>query len=451
MIRALWFFLQIAVLVVGALWLLERPGSVVVDALGYTFTVQAGLFLLGTALTAFILFFAFRLLSGLLSIPSGMSRFFTRRAREKGYRDLTRGFVAVAAGDAAKAHFHARRVKQYLPDEKGLPLLLQAQAARMNGQDGDAIRAFEKLLTDKDASFFGIRGLLKDSLDKGDALRALDYARKAQSLHPKQGWVVRAVYDLEIRARQWDDAGRTLKRAEKIGAVTSDNARRDRVAMDVMQSDVAAREGNAKKMFEHLERAHRTDPLFAPVIARLADVYFAKDKPRKVQAMVEKAFPVAPHPILAAIWDRLAPTGPKKDSMRVMRWYEKLVTLNPDTPESHLAAARAAMHEELYGEARAYLKNAEKIQGSAELYRLRARLEEKSGGDAASVRGWLEKAADASPSKVWTCRETGRVYDGWSPIALPHGSFNTIVWDYAGAARKGDVIGAPNDLMIDAA
>jgi len=52
--------------------------------------------------------------------------------------------------------------------------------------------------------------------------------------------------------------------------------------------------------------------------------------------------------------------------------------------------------------------------------------------DGAAVRRWLERAMDAPENKVWTCAQSGLIYDRWSAFAAPHNSFNTILWDYPG-------------------
>lgn len=61
---------------------------------------------------------------------------------------------------------------------------------------------------------------------------------------------------------------------------------------------------------------------------------------------------------------------------------------------------------------------------------LYAELEEKAGRSAKSMQEYLQLAATAPADRCWICSETGRTYDKWHVYAMPHGSFNTIVWDY---------------------
>jgi HemY protein len=104
--------------------------------------------------------------------------------------------------------------------------------------------------------------------------------------------------------------------------------------------------------------------------------------------------------------------------------------LNPQSSQGWIGTARAAMAASLWGEARAFLQRAEVIERSPALYKLYAELEDRTDGDRHAMRDWLLKASGAPPTKVWFCKQSGRVYPSWSPVAEPHGSFNTIVWDY---------------------
>ena len=120
-----------------------------------------------------------------------------------------------------------------------------------------------------------------------------------------------------------------------------------------------------------------------------------------------------------------------------------------------MCAARAAMDMDLWGEAKAYLKVAEKIHPSARVFRLRAIVEQNSTHNEDAIHQLMEKASEALPDKVWICRETGLTYDEWMPIAHPHESFNTIIWDYPGARlMKRDALSFVDsraDLLIDPA
>lgn len=430
MFRALWFFLQVSLVVCAALWLISQKGMVDIAWNDYTFSFNLGIFLLFLALTIIACTALFRVIGALVDMPQSFRRRRNERNRAKGLRALTRGFVAVAAGDAKKATTYAKDVRRLLPEENGLPLLLEAQAARLRGEEGSARRSFEELLLDQDAAFFGIKGLLKSSLEEGDTLKALSYAKTAQAQNPKQGWIVKSVYDLELQSHHWDAAYHTLERLKKLKAIEEVQAKKDEVALLLILAEIDQTSGNESAGLKKLERAVKIDPGFVPAVTRLGEYYLVKGRKGKVTSLVEKAWQINPHPELADLWDKVAPVNKSSDLGRRLRWMEKLVGINPENADAQIAAAKVAMDDGLWGEARVHLTSAETLRPTAQVYRLRAKLEEETTHNANSISHWLGKAADAAPDAVWYCTQTGHVYEQWSATPLPHRSFNTMMWGH---------------------
>lgn len=451
MLRALLFAIKVGLLAVAAIWVVQNPGTVEIAWFEYHVTAHIGLVLLLLLVLVLFLLFLHRVALALAGLPGSWKKRRERKTHEKGYQALTQGLTAVAAGDAKHASERARRTRELWPKDKGLSLLLEAQAARLRGEEDVARAAFDRLLKNKDTAFLGLRGLLVDALDGGDATRALELARKAQAMHPRQPWVIRLVYDLEIQKKQWTEAEKTLKRAVRYGAIEERQAQRDHIAMLAAQAEALADKGLKGEAIAQLRKAHRMDPDFVPVSERLAALYIEKKNRRAAKQVIEETWKLNPHKDLVRLWGKLAPESKPKDISTRLRWFERLVALKPDSAESQLAAARAALDDALWGQAREYLNMAAQIQPSARLYRMYAELEENLY-HTEQAKEWLEKAADAPPDKVWTCRETGQIYERWSPVAKPHGSFNSIVWDYPKARQvlTAQALLPKNELLITA-
>lgn len=186
MIKALWFALRTGLFIAAAVWIADQPGDVRIDWKDYTFTLQLGFFLLLIVVAIMLSIFLYRVIKTFVDFPRSLGRYNEIRRKEKGYEALTIGLTAVAAGDARVALAQAKKTRKFMPEDTGLPLLLQAQAARLDGREEDAARSFTALLEDKNASFLGVRGLLQRALDGDDPAAALSMARKALDLHPKQ-------------------------------------------------------------------------------------------------------------------------------------------------------------------------------------------------------------------------------------------------------------------------
>ena len=428
MFRALWFFFQLAIVVCAAIWISAQKGTVDVVWNDYTISLHLGIFLLFLTLFTLVAVAFFRIAGMIVGAPASMSRRRRERNRKKGFQALTRGFVAIAAGDGKKATTYAKDVRYLLPDETGLPLLLEAQAARLRGEEGAAQESFEKLLGDKDAAFFGIRGLLKSSLDQGDSVKALAYAKTALDKNPKQPWILKSVYDLELQNHHWHAAMNTLERVRKFKAIDEAQARKDEIALLMILADEDRIASNENAWLKKIERAAKIDPGFTPAAQKLAAHYLTKSKNGKVASVIERAWKINPHPDLVVLWDRISPENKSSDPLRRLRWFEKLVAIKPDSADGQLAAAKAAMDAGLAGEAKAYLTMAESLRPTSQVYRLRADLEQITTRNATLIREWMDKAAEAAPDAVWYCTLTRHIYDRWSPVAEPHGSFNTIEW-----------------------
>ena len=429
MIKALWFMVKVALLAALAVWVAERPGVVRLEWLDYRFTVHVGLFLLVSLLGVLLSIFIYNVIRTFVDFPKSYRRYLEIRQREKGYRALTLGLTAVAAGDTKIAVYQAHRVTKFLPEDRGLPLLLQAQAARLDGREEDARQSFIALLESPDAAFLGVRGLLQAALDMRNYPKALELAHQALKLHPKQKWILRIVYDLQIKLRDWAKARETLYRAEKAGAFLPDKARSDRVAMLLAEAEADMENNNRLAALEKAKKAIKYDPAFVPAVSLAARLYNQTGNRRKAVRLVEKIWAVNPHPEFIAIWDALAPAGQSKKPLERLNWLEKLLSINGDAPAGLIEAGRMAMEESLWGQARSYFTRAEALAPGASLYRHLAELEERSTKNEEAALAWLEKAAHAPPEKIWICSETGRIYERWHPIAPPHGAFNTIRWD----------------------
>lgn len=442
MLRALWFIVKVALLVAAAVWVADRPGAIHLSWLDYEIDMQVGFALL--CLLAFLML-TLMIHSGLLGLIGIKRRINARRERRKtvrGLRALALGYGAIAAGDAKIAAYQAHRARSLLPADRGMAVLLEAQAARLRGDRTAALAHYETLLEDRDTAFLGLRGLIAAAAENGDTETALRHAQKAQDLYPRSPWIIRTLYTLEVRSGAWDAAWKTLNTAERRTVIDHDTARGDRIALHVAQADDAAHRDDHAGEYTHLRRAYKLDPAFVPVVARLVKQALGYKRRKDAVKMLEKAWTANPHPELAALWNEAAPHNKPYDALTRLRWMERLLELTPDHAEAHLAAAQVAGEDRLWADARTHLVAAERLRPTARLYTLWAACEDAQGHFNEGHRH-RDLAETATPDKVWTCRETGRIYEHWSPVAEPHGAFNTIVWD---DPRPGFIEALPTDL-----
>src|SRR5215469_10155575 len=142
--RWLWFLVKVGLAALAALWIAARPGHVSFVWLGWRVDTS-----IGVLIAALILLIVVALLHRLWRLvwrgPRDLQRLRSERRRRQGYRALSQGMAAVAAGDAAEAKRQARLANSLLRDPP-LVLLLAAQTAQLGGDETAAKRYFTAML-----------------------------------------------------------------------------------------------------------------------------------------------------------------------------------------------------------------------------------------------------------------------------------------------------------------
>ena len=214
--RALWFLVKLGVLGAVVAYFTANPGRATIEFLGWRADMPVGILVLAIVVLAGLLAYGGRLRRAIVRLPGRYRRHRDRSRQAKGYRALTQGLVAAAAGDANEASRQARRA-QALLDDPALTRLLAAQAAQLNGEDDAATRYFESMTEEAETAFLGVRGLLTQALKAGDKARALELAERADRLRPNTPWVLRELLALQVEAGRDEDALATLDRAQRPG------------------------------------------------------------------------------------------------------------------------------------------------------------------------------------------------------------------------------------------
>src|SRR5512146_2742818 len=157
MIRVALFLVSVAFIAAAFVWVADRPGDVAIVWMGYrveTSLMVAALAVAALIVVAVMLWSAAR---GILRSPEQVSLFFRHRRAVKGYLALTRGLIAIGAGDLKLARRSADDAARLSPGDP-LTLLLIAQSAQMAGDRAAAERAFRDMTKRGDTKLLGLRG-----------------------------------------------------------------------------------------------------------------------------------------------------------------------------------------------------------------------------------------------------------------------------------------------------
>jgi HemY protein len=424
MIRSIFLFALITLAVVAAVTLADYPGRVSVDWQGWRIDLSVGVLVLLVALIVVVAVVVSRFWGAIRRAPGRFLDMRRSGRRDRGYKALTQGMVAVAAGDVGEARRWARKADALL-DDPPLTMLLSAQAAQLGGEEAAARRYFEAMLDHPDTAFLGVRGLLMQSIKTGDKVEALRLAERAYKLRPETGWVVDQLFELQVESGLWSEANEIIASAIRRKTLPASRARRRRAAVLVEHSRVAEAEGDADTAFSRAGEAHNLDPTLVPATLALARLYKARDRAAKAERLVEEAWARAPNPELAAMYGEIISDT---DPLARVKKFQRLFSFRPDHPESHIALAEMSLAARLWGEARKHLKAAAGTAPTARVCRLMAELDENENGDIEASRKWLARATTAAPDEAWVCNDCGAVAGAWTALCGNCGSFGSLAW-----------------------
>lgn len=450
------YFPLLAVLLAVALYFAYHPGGVTLNWLGYRIDMHIGAALFLVVLAFLILQFIAWLLGAILRSPQTFSMARSNSRKAKGYRALTRGLTAVAAGDPTEARRQAK-IAHDLLGEPPLTLLLAAQAAQLAGDEGSAERYFDRLTEAPETALLGLRGLTMGALKRGDEAAALTYAEKASAVAPQAAWAAETAHNLQVKSGRIEAATHTLTQLSRAGGMAPKAAQRRRAALLTEQARrILAGEGGdanrAMAMAREAVKLTRDNPgEFVPARLVLCRALLRQGKAKEAARLIEQVWDDAPHATLGRIYlEAVGGDTPLDRAQRVQR----LVKQNPDHIESHRIGADAALTAKVWGEARKHLERLIELEQagdgvSADTCRRMARLEAgEHGAGSSGERQWLDMAAEARAGNDWVCETCGTLGAGgmetvgWQLCCPRCDAIDSLAWRPAGgASRQGAALG----------
>ncbi len=452
MIRGLLGLLVFAGLITAAIFFADHPGQVEIVWQGWQVETSVGVLAAAAVLAGLAIALLFWLVSLLLDSPRAFLRQRRERRRRAGYRALTRGMVAVAAGDPQEAQRCARRADTLLADPP-LTLLLSAQAAQLGGDETAAKKFFTAMLDRPEMEFLGLRGLLNQALRAGDRGTALRLTERAAALRPDTVWVVESLFELEAREGRWDAALETLAQAVKRRIIPRERARHHRGVILYELSLAALASGDQARGRNLAAQAQALTTDLAAPATHHARALLQDRRTGPAAKAIERAWRTIPHPDLAQVYAAIHDGAPALDRFKS---FERLAAQNPDARETHLTVAEAALDAQLWGEARRHLEQALSAPAPPFIARLpnparfpvtpdpdedtslagptprlclmMARLGEAEHEIGTNSREWLDRAVTAMPDPRYVCATCGGESLEWRSLCSHCGSFDALAW-----------------------
>lgn len=427
MIRALAAVILLFLVAAGFVWLAERPGDLVLTWQGYEIRTS----LMVAAVLIVIVIGAIALIGAIVrrivTTPRSVSQFFGARRRDRGYRALSRGMIAVGAGDVRGAR-RAASEAQALIGKEPLVLLLTAQAAQIAGDGAAARTAFEALSEERDTRVLGLHGLFVEARRQGEHIAARHFAEEALRLQPKIGWAGTALFEYQARAGDWQGALTTLAANGDAGIVEAAKARRLKAVLETARA-MELEAGEPDEARRLALDAHKLAPDLVPAATVAARLQARAGEVRRAARTLEQTWKVAPHPEIAEAYAAVRPGDSVLDRLKRVK---RLSDMRSGHAEAAIAVARAAIEARDWSEARAALGDLVRTNPSERVCLLMADIEEGENGDQGRVRMWLTRAINAPRDPAWIA--DGRIFPAWAPLSPISGTLDAFEWRVAAEA-----------------
>jgi HemY protein len=407
----------------GLTWLADNPGVVTLAWRGVEYKVSLMLALGVIAAIAVVWSIVWGALRFVFRIPSLMTLAARARQREKGLAAVSRGLIAVGAGDARAAMRHAAEAGRLIEHEP-MTKLLRAQAAQLAGDRQGAISAYKAMLEHQETHGLGLRGLHVEARRGGDHEAALQYAMRANA-HAPAAWAGQAVLDDFTRRGDWKGALATVDSNAAARLIDKPTAQRWRAVIKTAMAEEQM-DRDPKGAQALAQEACRLAPTLVPAAAIYGRLAASSGDYRRATKILESAYAQTPHPDLAAAYLRVRRGDSAEDRLARAR---TLARVAPIDPESILTVGRAALEAHDRDAARAAVapllaSDSPHGRPTRRVCLLMADIEEAEGHQGA-VREWLARAARAPRDKAWVA--DGVISDRWSPVS-PSGTLDAFVW-----------------------
>lgn len=390
--------------------LMSEPGSVTLDYDGRTYSltvfwasVALVLIVFAAMIAVIVLRFAFALIRFLLGDESAFSRIFQRYRDRRGLKALAKAQTAVAAGDAKMATKKAKLAERLLGRPE-LTRITNARAAEMSGDKRRARKYYQAMMEDPESALVGTHGLIGHAIAEDNAERAMQLAKHAQEINPKDPATLSTLVTLQSQAFDWTGARATVVQQKKLGLIDKTNAEKQEAALVLAQAEDAEREGRDEDALSLSVEAARLDLANTGAVATAVRHLIADDSMRAANKLIVDAWKLAPSSDLAAAF---AAMNPNESPAERRRRFSTLLDFHADNDEALFLRAELELADEDWAGARSAIERLGESELSARTCAIFAAIARGEGQSESIVRGWLARGLSA-PRTGSTASAIGR-------------------------------------------
>lgn len=296
-----------------ASFVVDNPGDVTMLWFNYQIETSIAFMIAAITIAVIILMSFILLIRRILYAPSNFINKRTTKHLKSGLNELTHTIAALATSniDSAEKHIHkAERLIGKTP----LTLLLEAQISKSKGNEVKTQKLLESLLEYKETEFLAARSL-SDNANKHENLpAALKFAKKAQSLEPKNNHSSLAVISLQTRMQQWDEALANVMKAK----LKRKDKKRIAALIKLMRAQSLLNNGNNEQALIIAEEASPILSNFTPATTIMANIYSKNDNNKKAISILTKALKRQPSSYLMETLQNIIESEPEEYKKKIL-------------------------------------------------------------------------------------------------------------------------------------
>jgi HemY protein len=400
-IRGAIIFLAVLAVIAVTIAVVGDPGRASLVWLGWRLDTTGSVAVILIGILALLAMAFWRIVLWVAEAPRRSARARAEVRRKQSAEVLSRGFLAIAAGEGPEARRCAQKAAELGEDSPALVRVLAAQSAEAAGDTAAAQSAYTAMLGFPEMRLVGHRGLMTLALAQGDRAGALKHAQDAYNQAKTARWAWRALFEAKLEAGEWSEALDLIEGALRRKIVTPVVAERARAAL--LTASAASLETSADPKLldqaqDSAQRAAKLSPGFPPAAVIAARLLAAAGKSAKAEDGVETAWAATPHPALWLIYrDLRTHETPRERAKRLQR----LIDRNPGHRESRiLAVEQALLAQDKPGMAAAVAALSDEAP-TQRLCGLFARAA-WAMGRSDEARAWVARGATTQPEPDWS-------------------------------------------------
>ena len=404
MIRTLLILLSIVAVLAVALLAAGDSGSASLLWLNYRIDSSARVAVVLIGLLAFCAVAFWNLALWLARSPQRAERARAEARRRHGEEALTRGFMAVAAGDGTEARRHAVKALD-LCDNIVLVRILNALAAETSRDKIATRTAYSAMVSVPELKTAGLKGLMELAQSQGEKAEAVKLAAEAYNQPRPAMWAFTTLFDARLEAGEWAEALDLIEGAltrKLISPIFSERAKASLMAASAARLEVSDDVQMRDQALDYALRAAKLQPAFTPAAIIAARQLRKANKIGRAEDVLEAAWAARPHPALwLAYRDLVSDETPRERARRL----QGLVDRNPKHRESRLLQVERALLSGDKSEIASALAAMEDDSSEVNLTKRVCGIVARGAqglGDIDTARTWIARAATARGEPDWS-------------------------------------------------